>query len=300
MNGNAFMNKQNSDLNVCFIGGDNRQKYAAEELSLHFNVNTVGEAFEAICRSNVKRFDNPQKAILSSDVIVLPLPAALSESVISADKMIEHISKCNQNIKVFGGKLSPYLRGMLDASNIHYMDYYDDESLAIRNAYLSAEGALYYVMNEYHEALRFSSCAVVGFGRIGKALSEMLYSLNARVTVFARRDDSLALAEEKGFFTQLIEANLKTNSLSKLGEHKIIFNTVPYRIISNDLLLKLPSGTIVVELASQPGGFDVDIARQCEITVIEARGLPGKYAPVTAGKILADTLYRKINMGVEI
>lgn len=288
------MNKQITDINVCFIGGDQRQGYAAEELSLHFNINASGESFKDIRRSNVTLFDNPLKAISASDIIILPLPANLSEAVVSTDKMVDHIVQCNKNVTVLGGKLSPYIKGLLEANRIAYIDYYDDESFAIRNAYLTAEGALYYVMNECPEALRFSNCAVIGYGRIGKALADMLYSLNASVTVFARREESRALASEKGFYTKPIDFDSESGAIYKLSDYKIIFNTVPNRIISNDILLRLPPRTILVELASRPGGFDVDIARQCEITVIEARGIPGKYAPVSAGRILSDTLYRQI------
>jgi hypothetical protein len=43
-----------------------------------------------------------------------------------------------------------------------------------------------------------------------------------------------------------------------------------------------------MELASAPGGWDADATIPCR--TIYAPGLPGKYAPRSAGVIVADTL----------
>jgi len=42
-----------------------------------------------------------------------------------------------------------------------------------------------------------------------------------------------------------------------------------------------------VELASRPGGFDLAVVERLGLNVIFAPGLPGKTAPVSAGRILA-------------
>ena len=144
-------------------------------------------------------------------------------------------------------------------------------------------------MNSLKKALRASRCAIVGYGRIGRALGDMLRELKADTTVFARRNETRVLANENGLKTQ--NADFGDISISEsLKSFDVIFNTVPERIISNELLLSLPSKTVLVELASSPGGFDTDIAIQSEVNVVDGRGLPGKYAPETAGRIVAETV----------
>ena len=46
--------------------------------------------------------------------------------------------------------------------------------------------------------------------------------------------------------------------------------------------------TLLIDLASAPGGVDAEVARGLGMPVIWALSLPGKYAPVTAGEIIAD------------
>jgi dipicolinate synthase subunit A len=87
------------------------------------------------------------------------------------------------------------------------------------------------------------------------------------------------LAKEMGFFT--------VDRIDLRGS-EVVFNTVPQRIITNDDLLELEGGRILIELASAPGGFDPDIAKGCSHVVVDGRGLPGKYAPISAGRAVAE------------
>ena len=274
---------------VCFIGGDERQKYAAESLAEHININTVGEIFTDVKHSYVKHFENPLKAICGVDAIVLPLPAASCERIISFTSFTENLSALSSKALVLGGRFSPYLRGLLEDRSVKYVDYYENESFALRNAYLTAEGAVQLAMGTLKKSLGRSKIAIIGYGRIGKALGSLLSAFHADTTVFARRHEVRVLAEEEGLKAR--KANFHNESIFE--EHEtfdVIFNTVPERIIPNELLISLPEETAIIELASPPGGFDADIAVQSGIEVINGRGLPGKYAPETAGRIVAETV----------
>ena len=273
---------------ICFIGGDERQKYAAVSLSEHMTVNVVGEVFKDASHTNINIFDNPLKAIYNSKAVILPLPATASENILPFSELVKNI----KDRTVLGGRFSPYFKGTAETANIRFKDYYEDESFTIKNAFLTAEGAISLAMQATKNAIRHSKCAIIGYGRIGKALGDTLKALNAQVTVWARREEALALASENG---------LKVNKISKIDnlyglawDTDVIFNTVPERIIPNEVLLAIPAGTLLIELASQPGGFDPDIASQCELKFIDGRGLPAKYAPIAAGRILAETIIQHL------
>jgi dipicolinate synthase subunit A len=51
---------------------------------------------------------------------------------------------------------------------------------------------------------------------------------------------------------------------------------------------------VVIDLATQPGGTDFEAANAYGLKAILAPGLPGKVAPVFAGRILAEVLPRLI------
>lgn len=50
-------------------------------------------------------------------------------------------------------------------------------------------------------------------------------------------------------------------------------------------------GCLVIDLASKPGGVDLEAAARLGVKVIWALSLPGKVAPVTAGKSIKITIY---------
>lgn len=271
---------------VCFIGGDERQVYAVKQLAEYININTAGAIFDTVKHSRVSYFESPIKAIYGASAIILPIPASASENIIAFADIADIVRKNEQKVYILGGKFSPYLKGIIQKYDIKYDDYYENECFTVKNAYLTAEGAIQLAMTALKGAIRFSKCAILGYGRIGKALGAMLKSLNADVMVFARKDEALVYASENGLVSQNISS--KSNFISK--DFDVIFNTVPERILSNEDLLSIPSRTILIELASPPGGFDPEIASQCDVRFINGQGIPGKYAPETAGRIVADTI----------
>ena len=70
---------------------------------------------------------------------------------------------------------------------------------------------------------------------------------------------------------------------------RVIFNTVPARLFDADVISRLPAGCVFIDLASAPGGIDREAAERSGVRCIWATSLPGKYAPETAGQIIADT-----------
>lgn len=276
---------------VCFIGGDERQRYAARKLSKYIFVNTFGDAFKGLEGEKIVNSESPNKAMYEVSAVILPLPAASSEKEILFTSLIEGIEKSQGVTRIYGGNFSPYMRGILENKNIKFTDYYKDECFTLKNAYLTAEGAVNLAMNNSKRSLNTMNCAVIGYGRIGKLLASLLRAFNSRVTIFARRGESLADAENNGLQTNKILPN-GILPYDIRGKYDMIFNTVPERIISEEALLSLDSETMLIELASTPGGFDPDIADQCLSHNINGRGLPGKYAPETAGEILAETLVK--------
>ncbi len=147
-------------------------------------------------------------------------------------------------------------------------DYYDNEAVLLRNAAITAEGAVALAMERTDRTLAGSRVLILGGGRISQALAPRLRALGAEVTVYARSEAQRALA-----------ACLGCRTLEKLPEkpegYHILFNTVPA-----PLLPGAAEGALNIELASAPGGF------RDSAGVVIARGLPGKTAPLSAAEAL--------------
>ena len=69
----------------------------------------------------------------------------------------------------------------------------------------------------------------------------------------------------------------------RLNDFAIVWNTVPQLLVSRDQLPPAPR-FLLVELASR-SGIDWEQA-------VSARGLPGKYAPASSGKLIAQSIVR--------
>ena len=106
------------------------------------------------------------------------------------------------------------------------------------------------------------------------------------MTVSARRYGDLAWASVWGY------ACLHTGRLSgHLEGFDLIFNTVPAPLFDASLLRQLREDCFLLDLASAPGGVDFAAAQELGVKVIWALALPGKAAPVTAGRIVRDAIY---------
>jgi dipicolinate synthase subunit A len=177
---------------------------------------------------------------------------------------------------------------------VRLYDYFDSEELKIKNAYLTAEGAVSLAMNELDLAIAGSRTAVVGYGRIGKFLARMLASLDSSVTVAARKPTDLAYAAGFGLDTLKITSRDGRSSLCDLADCHVIFNTAPHWLFDSAVLPELSPDTLIIDLASAPGGVDPEAAGKYGIRVISALGLPGKYAPLTAGRYVGEAIVELI------
>ncbi len=161
-----------------------------------------------------------------------------------------------------------------------------DDELAVLNSIPTAEGAVAIAINDSPISIHGNDAMVVGFGRCGISLGRMLGGIGAHVTVAARKASDRARATEMGF---------RTCSISDLREHvksmAFIFNTIPAPVLTQEVLANARKCSLLVDIASG-GGTDFAAAESFGIKALLAPGLPGKVAPVTAGKILGKVIPR--------
>src|SRR5699024_7365838 len=148
------------------------------------------------------------------------------------------------------------------------------EEMQVLNAVPTAEGAIQVAMEEMDITLHGSNAIILGYGRIGRALAKMLQGIGVNVYVEARDVTDLAWIKNNGYYP--VPLKKLQCYLSKMD---VIFNTVPVVILDQALLNQLQKDSIVIELASKPGGVDLDFAEKSDVNVIQAQGLPGKVAP---------------------
>lgn len=279
-------------LKYTILGGDNRSLELGNLLIKDGN-DICFYGFDHL--EEYKSMINLKEAVEYADIIIAPLPFStdninintpFSSEVIEIDKVFNLISK---DQVIMGGYIALDHEKRLKEMNLKFDDYFKREEMQVLNAIPTAEGAIQVAMEEMPITLHSSDVLVLGYGRIGKVLSKMLQGIGANVYVEARNYTDLSWIKSYGY-TPIHQKNLK----EYLPRMNVIFNTIPKMILNEDLLKRVERNCIIIDLASKPGGVDLDAANELGIKTITALGLPGKVAPVTAAMVIKDTIYNII------
>ncbi|MGI6669249.1 MAG: dipicolinate synthase subunit DpsA [Acetivibrionales bacterium] len=277
------------------IGGDLRNVKLAEAISEDGNqVNLYGfknAGFDLPIPEN----ENIEAAIDDSEIVIGPLPCSNDNETLNApfhdEKiLVNEIFKIMKKNQLFiAGRISEKLKQLAKAYNVYSIDILEREEMAVLNAIPTAEGAIQIAMEELPITLNGSKTLILGYGRVGKALSKMLAGIGAEVYVEARKYPDIAWIKTYGYIPVYI-SELK-NYISSMD---VIFNTIPSRILDCEMLRKVGKDCLIIDLASKPGGVDFERAKTLGIKVIWALSLPGKVAPVTAANYMKQTIYNII------
>lgn len=221
--------------------------------------------------------------ILANTYTLLPYPAKEATyllfgvpsldadgSILGGGSLEDVLEAVSGDVTIIGGNLRhPKLTAY------QTIDLLEDPFYLAKNAGITAYCALRYALTELPITLDGCSVLILGWGRIAKCLAFLLGQLHADVTIAARKEADRAMAEALGFHAVKIPAVEET-------DYRLIYNTIPHMVLPQG-----NGGAVKIDLASTPGMEGSD--------VISGRGLPGKYAPESSGKLIAETIIRLVS-----
>ena len=282
---------------VSVIGGDLRILYLIQMLVEDgFDVYTYGleKAKDLQNLKNVFICKNEEECIKKSKLVISSIPFCKDEEFIKApfsnkDILIKDVTKYLDNKVFVAGSIPKNLYSLQEEINVQIIDLIKCEELAILNSISTAEGAIQIAMEETNFTLHGSNILILGFGRIGKVIAKMFQGIGANVYCEARKNEDLAWIKTYGY---------KEVPLSKLDKNlsnkDIIINTIPSIVLDENRLKLVDKNSLIIDLASKPGGVDQVAAVNQGIKVIWALALPGKVAPYSAAKCIKQTIYNEI------
>lgn len=280
---------------VLIIGGDTRQYYMAKHLLSHgYSVIVFGEAFaEGI--DGCRILETKEAVFFCMDeqrmLVVLPVPVTVDGQTVKGtggEILLEELCPhMKEKERIYGGNIPIELRGTCEMKQGQCMDFMKSERVAYLNAVPTAEGGIAEAIALGKGQLSGSHCLVIGFGRCGAVLADKLRCLGARVAVIERSGRKRARAMAYGLCSRSLEETEK-----HFGDYDYIFNTVPAQVVSRKILEACKRNVAIIDIASAPGGVDYEAARTLGIEAKLCHGLPGKYAPKTAGEILAEEIMK--------
>lgn len=271
------------------IGGDKRQLYCARSMA-DDGYEVILGGFDKVLSMRGVRLMSPIEAAQSAEVIILPLPSVNVEgnvpAVFSENKIIlSELAPFLSGKRVFTAMKDKVIKKAPVLNPALLSDYYAREDFVLSNAYVTAEGAVKIAMEKFEGTLNGAKILVCGFGRIGKALTRILSAFSPKLTVSARKSEDLAAIRMLG------AKAVRTDELYGEQGFDIILSTVPSLIFRPELLAKIASDAVLIDLASAPGSVDFEAAERLGIDYIHALSLPGKSSPKTAGEIIKETVY---------
>ena len=276
-------------MKIAILGGDKREKIMSELL--------YKKGYEIIILSDIifsnkdiKFYKDYKNVIKDAELIYLPLSGVDENNCVKSTFTTEEvkldskfISDINEKSMVLIGVNNHSIKKRFSENNISYIEMNKLADLAILNAIPTAEGAIKIAIEKTPYTIFESEILITGLGKVGMTLAWRLKALGANVYVATR--DKKAISRGRDFGFKMIDYTDLEKYLAKIN---IIYNTVPAKIITERYLRLLTEDTLIVDLASSPGGVDFETAKELGIEAFLAPGLPGKIAPETAAKILAD------------
>lgn len=281
--------------NIAVIGGDLRIVKLVEMLEKeNYVISTYGLEN---ARDITTKCNSIEECVKDADIVLGPLPLSsngeyintpFSENKIAIDDLLNNI----EGKTFIAGSIKQEVYDKINGKNITIFDIVKREELAVLNAISTAEGAIQIAINETPRNVHGNNVLVLGFGRIGKVLSKMLDGIGARVACEARKTTDLAWIKAYGY---------EPINLIELKEHlhkfDIIINTIPYIVLTKEMLQEVKEDALIIDLASNPGGVDRNAIKELGIKFNWALSLPGKVAPITSAEFMKETL---LNMFKEI
>ncbi|WLV25809.1 dipicolinic acid synthetase subunit A [Aciduricibacillus chroicocephali] len=277
---------------IAVIGGDARYLEMIRQLQTNKDIVLIGydqldQSYAGAKRTDLKNID-----VTEFDAIILPVRGVGKEGELEAvfsEKDIKLPAEWFKQLKsgtlIFSGIAGSTLKEACQSAGVDLITLMDRDDVAIYNSIPTAEGVLIMAMENTDFTIHGSNVTVSGYGRVGKTVARMFKALGAHVTVAARTTAERARINEMGYRSvDFAELPVAASSAD------LLINTVPAHVIDKGVICELPAHSIILDIASKPGGTDFEYASQRGIKAILAKSLPGVVAPRTSGKILADVI----------
>jgi len=271
---------------IAVVAGDRREQEIARcAAATGATVRAYGFEWPDGGIDGVERAPSADAALDGADVALFPIPGIAPDGALfapaCADRIVptrEMLARMRRPAHIILGWADDKLRAHCEALGIGIHEYEWDDDLMLLRGPAIVEGLLKVVIENTDITIHRASIACVGQGVIGGLATRTLIALGARVHVLARNPVQRAAAYAAG---------AESHELSAMADvaagMDMLISSVPAQIVTRDVLARMPSHALLVDLAASPGGIDRDAAAELGLTFRWARGL-GSRAPVTVGR----------------
>lgn len=253
-----------------------RVGYQCEDNMITIHSYEQGKRSEA-CTEYLKAALHPNQV---ERIILLPIPTTRDKrTVLNTNVCINEVL----DEVVSGTVISGY--GLEEAFTVgaqrrggRVIDLERDEEFLGENAQLTAMCTLGILLGSIDRSLKDLTVGVVGYGRIGRRLTNILLYLGAGVRVFTSREGTRVDLSEYGVASAASSVN------ADLGGLDILINTAPAPIFPPE---GIPKGLRIIDLASGDNFHGIEVEKYPSV--------PARMFPVSAGRAWGRAVERFIS-----
>ena len=281
--------------NFLVMGGDQRYVEVVHQLSQKgIHIYLAGYDHLSFSEPNVQHIDSENADLSEIDGILLPLSGTNAKGEVEAeytDKQwsltLDMLKNMPKHAVVYTGISNEYLDRITSEADRKLVKLIARDDVAILNSIPTAEATLGIAIQETDITIHGANVLILGFGRTGITLARLFAATGANVSVAVRKEADAARITEMGLLpVRMEDINEEVTNMD------ICINTVPHEVLNEDVISHMSPSSLIIDIASKPGGTDFKAANEKGIKAIHALGLPGKTAPKSAGEIISSVLLK--------
>ncbi len=263
---------------ICILPGDQRMVYLYDYLRYKGGIH---------CHS--------LSDITDSGLVVCPTPFTkdgihINTSLTPAPLFSELLSRLTPSHTLVGGGLPNDVTFFCKKNNIPYYDFLSSTDVAKKNATLTAEGLLLALLSKTPESICEATPLIIGYGKCGTEIARILQKFTEEIYVYDIDAKAMNLAFSHGFKT-ITHQEIQSKQVITRRINTII-NTAPKNPFSAKTWQCFDESSYVFQVASG----DLTLPSPLQEHYIACPGIPGKYAPKTAGIQMAKELCRHFHL----
>lgn len=183
-----------------------------------------------------------------------------------------------------GGNLPDSVTAYCTRKGIEYYDIMTSADFVSKNARLTAEGLLIPLLTHTSFSVCDFRTLLIGYGNCGREIADILQLFTNEIYIYDKDPDALRSAGSK-HFTAIYEKDIQP-PFDGLRQINTIINTAPVNPFDDRTWESVPADCRIFNIASSVPKLPPPVSER----LLNCPGIPGKYAPGTAGNIIAKNI----------
>lgn len=196
----------------------------------------------------------------------------------------------NSSHILVGGNLP---REVIHYCTMHGIKYYDvltSQDLAQKNARLTAEGLLISLLSETSFSIGSFRTLIIGYGKCGKEIADILHLFTDDIYIYDNNPAAVKAAKSNHF--KIISLKEIQDRHHPVHQINTLIHTAPANPFCNNMWRTFSGSCTIFNIASISLQLPVPLSER----LVSCPGIPGKYAPKTAGTLIAKEICRHFHI----